>query len=217
MPDQFQDCSYLAYPSPSGSAESPAASNDASGGVNLGINGWMQDPGLDALYDMDWDNLPELTEEDLELIASIPPEDLALLESQDPAVQPSLLQAFPYAQNVHAPPVIPTPPWTRAQSDPPKPPRTPCLTQPAQQQLLSPSQPRQHTRLPPLAPVTPTLPPTPPHSGHPRPQPSTSTAATSVNPYVRTPWPPVPPPGERERLALPAPGDLNYSACEVIM
>lgn len=211
MPDQFQDYSYFSYPSPSGSAESPATFNDANCGVNVGFTGWAQDPGLDVLYGMDWDNI-QLTDEDLELLASIPLEELPIPESQDLA-QPFLFQGFPYAQNVHAPTVILTPPATKAHSDPPSPPRTPCPTQPAQ--LSSPSEPRQHTRLPRLAPVTPALPPTPPHSGHPYPQPNSP--AAPADPFVRTPWPPVPPPGERERLALPAPGDLNYSACEVIM
>ncbi|CUA69657.1 hypothetical protein RSOLAG22IIIB_04035 [Rhizoctonia solani] len=200
MPDNFQDYSYLSHPSPSGSSDAQSSNGDAHSTTSSGVGftEWTRDYDLDALYSTEF--MTEMTEEELmECLANIPPEAL-LPEPQ--TIPPHLLHTFRPAQNVQSL-VSSTPPqMMMAQpnvSNMPHVPFNPANTWsagPSQQFFASPQQvPPPSRQLPPLRPaVFPTSPR------------SQASSSSSVGPS-----------GDPQRLPLPAPGDMNYSACEVIM
>ncbi|KAB5591341.1 hypothetical protein CTheo_5214 [Ceratobasidium theobromae] len=237
MPDQYQEYAYLSYSSPSGSSDSPTTSTVYTGGGSgtvVGFTSWTQDHELDALYECDPDALALITDEELFECLSIPMDGPALPETQGQlqSIPPYLVQgmsctqgggmyffsadeapdlSIPHVAGVVQNRVPPLMPSTVPLFSPHMPPR-PTPTEPIQ--LPSPFQPREARALPPLTPVQPTLPPSPPDSSVSPHHPRTSFSATSGGtPY----WPSVPPSGERQRLAFPAPGDLSYSSCEAIM
>ncbi|CAE6412845.1 unnamed protein product [Rhizoctonia solani] len=198
MPDNFQDYSYLSYPSPSGSSDSQSSNGDATSAVSsgTGFTEWARDYNLDALYSPEFmDDMME--QEFMECLANLPAEGL-FPDSQ--TIHPGLLQGFPHTQNVQnstsstSIPMMAQPnPFTTQIS------LSAASTQSAgreQQFFASPPQAYFSSRqLPPLRPV---MLPTSPSSQ--------ASLSSSVGP-----------PGDTQRLSLPAPGDMNCSSCEVIM
>ncbi|KDN41451.1 hypothetical protein RSAG8_07401, partial [Rhizoctonia solani AG-8 WAC10335] len=198
MPDNFQDYSHFSHPSPSGSSDAQSSNGDAhsttSGGV--GFTEWTRDYDLDALYSSEF--MVGMTEEEfMECLANIPAESL-LPEPQ--TIPPYLLQGFRPAQNVQN--SASSSAQRMAQPNVSNVPRAPFnaantwSAERSQQFFASPRQvPPSSHQLPPLRPV---MIPTSPNS-----QVSSSSSAG--------------PPGDPQRLSLPAPGDMNCSSCEVIM
>ncbi|CAE6453979.1 unnamed protein product [Rhizoctonia solani] len=200
MPDHFQDYSHFSHPSPSGSSDAQSSNGDAPSTTSssVGFTEWTRDYDLDALYSSEF--MVEMTEDELmEYFANIPAEAL-LPEPQ--TIPPYLLQGFRPAQNAQhltssssaqmmaQPNVsnVPHAPFNAANTWSPG---------PSHQFFASPQQqvPPPSRQLPPSHPaVTPTSPN------------SQASSSSSVGP-----------PGDSQRLSLPAPGDMNYSACEVIM
>ncbi|KAG8762078.1 hypothetical protein FRC11_011343 [Ceratobasidium sp. 423] len=200
MPDNFQDYSYLSHPSPSGSSDSQSSNGDATSTTSSGVGftEWTRDYDLDALYSPEF--IAEMTEEEImECLANIPPEEL-LPEPQ--TIHPHLLQGFPPAQNVHGSASSSLRPMMVAQpnlSNVPRPPFNAATTwSPGQTQQFFPSPQQVPLSSRQLAPLRPVVLPTSPGS------------QVSSSPSVG-------PPGDPQRLSLPAPGDMNCSSCEVIM
>ncbi|CAE6525938.1 unnamed protein product [Rhizoctonia solani] len=197
MPDNFQDYSYLSHPSPSGSSDSHSSNGDATSTTSSGVGfaEWTRDYNLDALYSPEF--IAEMTEEEImECLANIPVEGL-LPEPQ--TIHPRLLQGFPPAQNVRNAASSSLRPMMMAQpnlANVPRPSFNTAGTWPAgQTQHFFPS---------------------------PQQVPPSSRRATSLHPAVPTSpgsqVSSVGPPGDSQRLPLPAPGDMNNcSSCEVIM
>ncbi|KAF8711885.1 hypothetical protein RHS03_01500, partial [Rhizoctonia solani] len=200
MPDNFQDYSYLSHPSPSGSSDSHSSSGDATSTVSSGVGftEWTRNYDLDALYSAEF--MDEMTEQELmECLANFPGEEM-FPESQ--TIHPHLLQNFSPVQNIQNPASL-TSMFMTAQPDsfnPPHVPFSPASTRSpgqAHQFFASPPQASPSSRqLPPLRPIV-TLPSSPG---------SQASSSSSAGP-----------PGDTQRLSLPAPGDMNYSSCEVIM
>ncbi|KAG9080661.1 hypothetical protein FRC06_006300 [Ceratobasidium sp. 370] len=192
MPDLF-----VPYPSPAPSGGSPAQTyvvDPARPGA-----AWAFDPFFDAMY-----NQSEMTDEEIALlldsIVDIPPnEPLIDVAAQDPggSGQMNLLSTSTNAQVV--------PPASFRSNEPTL--------------HSSHSQPRSHpSSLPPPAPNTTFTPPLSPYTARPdqlyQPRayqqrlPVLQSPARQMNPAYRR---------EPERMALPGPGDLNVSMCEIIM
>ncbi|KAH7334396.1 hypothetical protein B0J17DRAFT_720803 [Rhizoctonia solani] len=200
MPDNFQDCSHFSHPSPSGSSDAQSSNGDAPSTVSSGVGfaDWTRDYDLDALYGPEF--LAEMTDEEfMEYLANIPAEGLL---SEPQTVPPHLLQTFRPAQNVRkSAPSVATP-MMMAQSNVSNLPRAPFNAantwspEQSQQFFSSPHQVAPSSRQ--LAPLRPVMFPTSPSSQ--------ASSSSSVGP-----------PGDTQRLSLPAPGDMNCSSCEVIM
>ncbi|CAE6463926.1 hypothetical protein ACGC1H_006660 [Rhizoctonia solani] len=204
MPDHFQDYSnysHFSHPSPSGSSDAQSSNGDAPSTTSssVGFTEWRRDYDLDALYSSEF--MVEMTEDELmEYFANIPAEAV-LPEPQ--TIPPYLLHGFRPAQNVQhltssssaqmmaQPNVsnVPHVPFNAANTWSPG---------PSQQFFASPQQVPPSRQLPPSRPVVIPTSPTSPNS-----QTSSSSSVGA--------------PGDSQRLSLPAPGDMNYSACEVIM
>ncbi|CAE7096975.1 unnamed protein product [Rhizoctonia solani] len=201
MPDNFRDYSHFSHPSPSGSSDAHSSNGDAysTASSGVGFTEWTRDYDLDDLYNSEF--MADMTEEEfMECLANIPAE--ALLPEPPQTIPPYLLQGFPPAQNVQNL-ASSTPVQMMAQPNVPNMPHAPfnaantwSAGQP-QQFFASPQQASSSSRqLLPLRPVV--IPTSPPNS-----------QASSSSSVGRS--------GDPQRLSLPAPGDMNYSACEVIM
>ncbi|KAG8745933.1 hypothetical protein FRC10_006737 [Ceratobasidium sp. 414] len=196
MPDLF-----VPYPSPAPSGGSPAPTQavDPARPGAADYPTWAFDPFFDAMYDQ-----PEMTDEEitllLESIVDIPPtEPLFDVVPQDPGGS-GQMNLPPTSKNAQV-----VPPSSFGSNEP---------------ALHSThSQPRQHPNLlPPLALNSTFTPPSPPYTIRPD---------QLYQPRAYQQQPPVfHPPArqmnhayrrEPERMALPGPGDLDVSMCEIIM
>ncbi|KAG9121099.1 hypothetical protein FRC07_003087 [Ceratobasidium sp. 392] len=214
MPDQFQP-----YPSPTSSGGSPAQTQVVDPALLMGGAGWEPaaawafDPLFDTMYqNLEPDSIPELSDEDLlflQSIVDIPPEsEPPLFQGPSGSAGTSQMNLFSTSTNTRI-----VPPFDGFGSNVPLPHQPAAYSQPR----------RAHpAQLSPLA-VNPqhTL-PSPPYTAYPhqmyQPRPYQQPQQQQL-PVRRHPASQMNPPGPRqpERMALPAPGDLDVSMCEVIM
>ncbi|KAJ1301596.1 hypothetical protein OPQ81_008844 [Rhizoctonia solani] len=196
MPDNFQDYSHFSHSSPSGSSDTHSSNGDAASTISSGVGftEWTRDFNLDALYTSQF--IADMTEEELmECLANIPAEGL-LPEPQ--TIPPYLLQGFRPTQNVQnlasSAPTVAQPNPSNILHPPFETVNTCSVDQ--TQRFFSPSQQIS------------------PSSRQVSPYPITLLESPSSQALSSSS---VGPPGDPQRLSLPAPGDGNYSSCEVIM